>query len=210
MKKFNLSNLHHFSPGSVLVLKGYKLSGMPSPISTITWDSLYNELLCFVYNKVKSKATAEDIVQDVFVKVHMKSAQLKEAEKISGWIYQITRNAVVDHFRKLSRTIEPIDVNWESEYQGLNDCVAHCLKVLIKTLPDKYRIPLELTELEDLSQYEVANRLNITYSGARSRVQRARKLLKEKLDELYLVKTDSYGNVIVCEDRIPCCCKRAC
>jgi RNA polymerase sigma-70 factor (ECF subfamily) len=183
---------------------------MTQTISTITWDSLYHELVSFVYSKVKSKSTAEDIVQDVFVKVHTKSGQLKEAEKISGWIYQITRNAVADHFRNLSRTIEPVNVNWESEYQGLNDCVAHCLKVLITTLPDKYRVPLELTELEDLSQYEVAQRLNITYSGARSRVQRARKLLKEKLDELYLVKTDSYGNIIVCEDRVPCCCKRAC
>ena len=78
------------------------------------------------------------------------------------------------------------------------------------TLPDKYRVPLELTEIENVSQYEVAERLGITYSGARSRVQRARKLLKEKMDELYVIETDAYGNILTCVDRVPCCCKSDC
>lgn len=183
---------------------------MTQSMSTISWDGLYNELVSFVYGKVKDKSTAEDIVQDVFVKVHTRSGQLRELDKISGWIYQITRNAVADHFRNNARSIEPVNVNWEGAYNELNDCVSYCLKALMTTLPEKYRVPLELTEIENLSQYELAERLNITYSGARSRVQRARKMLKEKLDELYLVKADSYGNIIVCEDRVPCCCKREC
>jgi RNA polymerase sigma-70 factor (ECF subfamily) len=177
---------------------------------TITWDDLFSELVAFVFSKVKDKPLAEDIVQDVFIKVHTKSNQLKEVDKISGWIYQITRNAIADHFRSNSKNIKPIDVNWDSDFNEFNDCVARCLGILITKLPEKYRIPLELTEVGNLSQLEVAERLNITYSGARSRVQRARKLLKEKIDELYLIKTDSYGNVIVCENRDSCCCRRDC
>lgn len=176
----------------------------------VSWDALYSELVTFVYRKVKDRPTAEDIVQDVFIKVHTKSSLLRESEKISAWIYKITRNAVADYFRTNSRTTSPIDVNWESSYHEFNDCVAHCLKVLMSTMPDKYRIPLQLAEIENLSQYEVAEKLKITYSGARSRVQRARKMLKEKLDELYYIKTDSYGNVISCEDKGPCCCGRKC
>ena len=176
----------------------------------ITWDSLYNELLNFVHGKVKDKPTAEDIVQDVFIKVHSKSSQLKETEKILGWIYQITRNAVADHFRKNLRQVAPVNVDWESTYHEFNDCVSHCLKVLMGTLPETYRVPLALAEIEGLSQYEVAQRLNISYSGARSRVQRARKILKQKLDDLYYIKIDSYGNVISCEDRGRCCCSGKC
>jgi RNA polymerase sigma-70 factor (ECF subfamily) len=176
----------------------------------LTWDSLYNELVNFVQGKVKDKSTAEDIVQDVFIKVHGKSSQLKETEKIVGWIYQITRNAVADHFRKNSKQVAPINVDWESSYHEFNDCVSYCLKVLMRSLPETYRIPLELSEMKGLSQYEVAQKLNISYSGARSRVQRARKMLKQKLDDLYYIKTDSYGNVIACEDRGPCCCSRKC
>lgn len=179
-------------------------------IASITWKSLYRELVSFVEAKVKERAIAEDIVQEVFIKVHTKVGQLKESDKIAGWIYQIARNAVADHFRKNSRNVEPINVDWGSSYNEFNDCVAHCLSVLLGSLPEKYRIPLQLAEVDNLSQYEIAEKLNITYSGARSRVQRARKMLKDKLDELYHIKTDSYGNVIVCEDRGACCCNRTC
>jgi RNA polymerase sigma-70 factor (ECF subfamily) len=178
--------------------------------TTITWGSLYTKLVSFVNSKVKDRPTAEDIVQDVFVKVHTKSGQLRDTEKITGWIYQITRNTVADHFRNNGRNLEPVNLQWESDHHEFNDCVAHCLQVLMNTLPEKYRVPLELTEIENLSQYEVAQRLNLTYSGARSRVQRARKILKEKLHELYRVETDSYGNVILCENRGPCTCQKSC
>lgn len=177
-------------------------------IASITWNSLYSELVAFVQKKVRDRPTAEDIVQDVFIKVHTRSGQLKEADKITGWIYQITRNAVADYFRKNSRARESATIDWESSYYEFNDCVGYCLRVLMSTLPDKYRLPLELTEIENLSQYEVAERLNISYSGARSRVQRARKMLKQKLNELYIVKTDAYGNVTSCENRIPCCARK--
>ncbi|HEY3405000.1 MAG TPA: sigma-70 family RNA polymerase sigma factor [Ohtaekwangia sp.] len=179
-------------------------------IASITWDSLYGELVSFVHTKVKDKPTAEDIVQDVFIKVHTRGSQLKETEKIANWIYQITRNAVADHFRKAARNIKPVNVDWESSYHEFNDCVAHCLQVLMNTMPDKYQVPLRLAEVDNLTQYEIAEKLNISHSGARSRVQRARKMLKDKLDELYYIKTDSYGNVISCEDRLPCCCTKKC
>lgn len=182
---------------------------MQNTVST-TWDSLHGELVRFVRTKVKDRSTAEDIVQDVFIKVHTRAGQLKDEEKVSGWIFQITRNAVADHFRKTSRTVEPVNIDWESSYNEFNDCVARCLRALMGTLPDTYKIPLQLAELDDLSQYEIAERLNISYSGARSRVQRARRMLKQKLDELYYIKTDSYGNVLMCENKNPCCCTGQC
>jgi RNA polymerase sigma-70 factor, ECF subfamily len=177
---------------------------------SITWDSLYADLLSFVVSKVRDKATAEDIVQEVFIKVFTRSSQLKESEKISGWIFQITRNAVADHFRRSSKSIQPIDVDWDGTSQEFNDCVAYCLNALMSTLPDRYRIPLQMAEIDGMSQIQVAAKLNITHSGARSRVQRGRRLLKEKLEELYYIKTDHYGNVIVCEDKAPCCCNPKC
>ncbi|MEP6736578.1 MAG: sigma factor-like helix-turn-helix DNA-binding protein, partial [Chryseolinea sp.] len=74
------------------------------------------------------------------------------------------------------------------------------------TLPDKYREAIELTELNNLSQTDLADKLKISYSGAKSRVQRARRMLKEKMEEQYQIKMDAYGNAIVCENRTPCNC----
>lgn len=172
---------------------------------TLNWNNVQNELKGFVYKRVKDKALTEDIVHDVFLKVQDKIQQLREREKVFGWIYQITRNTIIDHYRKKSKVIQPGDIDWDSNPPNYNECVSGVIAELIPTLPDKYRVPLAMTELQDLSQIEVAERLNLSYSAAKARVQRARQMLKNKIDEVLIVKTDGYGNVILCKDRGQCC-----
>ncbi len=174
-------------------------------IETIPWSKTSKELTEFVYRRVKDKSLAQDIVQDVFLKIHARVGQLKESDRMMGWIYQITRNAIVDHFRSASRQLIPF-LNEGDDKHPLNDCVETCLMDMLAELPDKYREALELTEVQNLSQTDLATRLNISYSGAKSRVQRARVILKEKMEERYNIKADSYGNIVVCENKVPCNC----
>lgn len=175
-------------------------------IETSVWSNVQEKLKGFVFKYTKDKAITDDIVQDVFLKVHDKVDQLKESEKLVSWIFQIARNTVTDYFRKKGRVINSMDIDWETESKSLNDCVSTCLQDMMTTLPEKYRHALELTELKNLSQLELAKELNISYSGAKSRVQRARQILKEKMNSAYLIKFDAYGNVTVCENRGPCAC----
>lgn len=171
----------------------------------LNWNNVQSELKGFVYKRVKDKALTEDIVHDVFLKVQSKIHQVKESEKLFGWIYQITRNTITDHYRKNSKNINPKDIDWESSPPNFNDCVSNAISELIPTLPEIYRVPLEMTELQNMSQIEVAEKLSLNYTTAKARVQRARQILKDKLDEILIVKTDGYGNVILCKDRGPCC-----
>lgn len=175
----------------------------PAPLSFF-----HNELKGFVYKRVKDKALTDDIIQDVFLKVQSKSDQLKEKDKLIGWIYQIARNAITDYFREKSKVIRPADIDWESDNSILTDCVTHCLRETLETLPEKYREALALTELESVPQRELAKRLNISYSGAKSRVQRARQLLRAKMDEHYVIEMDNYGNVVLCKNLVPCQCTK--
>jgi RNA polymerase sigma-70 factor (ECF subfamily) len=62
-----------------------------------------------------------------------------------------------------------------------------------------------MTELQNIPQLEVAKKLNLSYSAAKARVQRARQMLRVKMDQMLIVKTDGYGNVILCKDRSSCC-----
>lgn len=173
----------------------------------IDLNQIMGELNIYVLKRVKDRTVADDIVQDVLVKFHTRMGQLKNSEKLMAWVYQIARNTIIDHFRK-KRTIDPALMDWESATNSLNDCVAHCLQKLTQTLPQKYREAFQLSEIESISQRELAQRLGISYSGAKSRVQRARHLLRRKIEELLIIKTDTFGNVITCEDRKPCCCDR--
>lgn len=171
------------------------------------WRIFQNEIKAFALKAVKDKAAAEDIAQDVFLKVFSKIDQLKDGGKLSAWIYQITRNTITDHFRKNKKIPAPEDFNFEDDNHALNDCVAGCLRQMLQTLPEKYREAFQLTEIENLSQIQLTGRLGISYSGVKSRVQRARQILKQKMKESLTIETDSYGNVIVCEKNTdPCDC----
>ena len=171
----------------------------------LNWSNVQHELKGFVYKRVKDKALTEDIVHDVFLKVQAKIHQVKESDKLFGWIYQITRNTITDHYRRSSKKITAKDIDWESSTPNYNDCVTNAIKELIPTLPDKYRIPLEMTEIQNMSQMEVAEKLNLNYTTAKARVQRARQMLRKKMEDILVVKTDGYGNVILCQDRGPGC-----
>jgi RNA polymerase sigma-70 factor (ECF subfamily) len=173
---------------------------------TLIWIHTQDKLKSFIFKHTKDREITEDIAQDVFLKVHSKIGQLKESDKLVAWIFQITRHTITDYFRNKAKTLTAHDIDWESENVSLNDCVSSCLSDMMATLPDKYREALELTELKNFSQVQLAKTLNISYSGAKSRVQRARQILKEKMDERYRIKMDSYGNVTVCENKIPCSC----
>lgn len=148
----------------------------------------------YVYKRTKDKFLAEDIVQDVFLKAAKRSDQLEDPEKFSAWIYQIKRNTITDHYRKNSKIMEIENPCRESHESNYNECAAHCLQQLIPSLPEKYRVSFQLADIETLSQTALTQRLGISYSGAKSRVQRARKMLMEKLKETLIIETDAYGN----------------
>jgi RNA polymerase sigma-70 factor, ECF subfamily len=171
------------------------------------YPQLYRELKSFVYRRVKNLQDSEDIVQDVFVKAQTKRDQLKESGKYAAWMYTMTRNSIIDYYRLKQRTFDVTAIDaTPTEYNRFNDCVVDCMSQLMITLPSPYREALELADKKHIPQKELAVRLGISYSGVKSRVQRARLMLKEKMEALYKIKTDGYGNVLVCEDRVPCGC----
>jgi RNA polymerase sigma-70 factor (ECF subfamily) len=170
------------------------------------WSQTQERLKSFVLRYIRDRAVAEDIVQDVFLKVHDKLPQLRERDKISGWIFRIARNMITDHFRRESNTNRPIDLDWDDGDDRLNDCVSFFLREMLKTLPDKYRQALEFAEIEQMSQLQLAEKLNMSYSGAKTRVQRARQMLKEKMQKAYHIRFDVYGNALSCGSRLPCGC----
>ena len=73
-------------------------------MSGITGE-LYRQFHCelenFIYSKVKDKVISKDILQEVFVKIHLHQHSIKDQSKITAWIYQLTRNTIHDNYRKL-------------------------------------------------------------------------------------------------------------
>lgn len=156
--------------------------------------------------RVGSEDAADDILQDVFLKIQLKIGQLRDPDKVNAWIYQIARRAITDHYRRQSSVTivegSPAEDAGSAEHD-LNGQLAAWLPSAIELLPEKYRQAVYLTEIEGLSQKELAERLGISYSGAKSRVQRGREKLKEVVLQCCEVRADSYGNIMDYHPRQP-------
>src|SRR5258708_36701900 len=75
-----------------------------SMTTELVWEAFHTPLQQFIRRRVFDEATAEDILQDVFLKIHQHMETLRDVRKLESWIYQITRNAIVDSYRSTRPT----------------------------------------------------------------------------------------------------------
>ncbi len=172
------------------------------------YENFAGELRRFIGKKVNDKLTADDILQDVFIKIHSSMDTLKDTTKLRGWLYQITRNTIIDHYRKdkvLLDEFPPDDFFEEADEETPQKRLANSIREMIDELPQKYSQALCLNECNDLSQKEVAEKLNLSYSGTKSRIQRGRQMLHDSLMKCCHYEFDKYGTLIDYHP-IKCCC----
>jgi RNA polymerase sigma-70 factor (ECF subfamily) len=177
------------------------------------WRQVHDRLRAFVMKRVANEAEVEDILQEVFLRMHRKLDSLKDPRRIVSWLFQITRNAIIDHYRTPARHREmpaglsadldaghpasvPPDVGETADSSLLRTELAGCLQPMIERLPADYRQAVTLVELEGLTRQTAAKQLGLSVSGMKSRVQRGRRQLKQMLDECCLIQFDRRRGVI--------------
>ncbi|HET6558784.1 MAG TPA: RNA polymerase sigma factor SigZ [Prolixibacteraceae bacterium] len=171
---------------------------MTTEISTI-WRDFHKELKAFIQNKTRNSADTDDILQDVFIKIIRNIDKVTQSENLRQYIYGIVRNAINDYFQNKKPILDTEVIKEEftdEEIHALNATVAECcIKPFINKLPPHYREALLITEFQGVSQKELTERLGISYSGAKSRVQRGKEKLKELILDCCAYESDRYGNL---------------
>jgi RNA polymerase sigma-70 factor, ECF subfamily len=174
------------------------------------WNEFAGKLGQFIRARVSDPAAAEDILHDVFVKIQKRLGDLQDPAKLQGWIYLIARNAIIDHYRARKETVEvpeTLPAEPDNNHDGEIEELKAAFRRMIYSLPEPYRDAVVLTELDGLTQQQLADRLGISLSGAKSRVQRGRAQLKRMLDECCAFEFDRRGKVIDCAPRHKSACK---
>jgi RNA polymerase sigma-70 factor (ECF subfamily) len=171
------------------------------------WHELHDRLLRFIRTSVGDQASAEDILQDVFLKIHMRIGALRDEERLESWVFQIVRHAIADYHRAqrphavLPEELVAPDDEEEPAARGLSASI----NGMITALPEPYREALILTEYGGLTQQQLATRSGISLSGAKSRVQRAREKLKQLLLDCCHIELDRRGGIINYQPNCACC-----
>ena len=172
------------------------------------WQEYHSRLCAFIKNRIIDDTATDDILQNVFLKMHAGLASLKDETKLKSWLYQIARNAIIDYFRSQKPTVDipegfpqPESDPGEKVIQELSEC----LQPMIQLLPKKYREAVILSELHGLTQKEVAQVQGTSLSGAKSRVQRGRALLKEMLADCCRLEFDHSGRLCAYERKSKGC-----
>jgi RNA polymerase sigma-70 factor (ECF subfamily) len=176
------------------------------------WDAYCSRLLAFIRGRVADPSEAEDLLQEVFLRVHNHLCCLPPPEKMDRWIFQIARNLIIDQYRKHRELVElPPDLSVEEALpeSEVERELAGSLKEMIEELPEAYREALVLTEYEGLNQVQLSRRLGISLPGAKSRIQRARAKLRDMLLACCHFELDRRGGIIDYYQNC-CCCNPEC
>jgi len=190
------------------------------------WIQMHERLFSYIRRRVAGPHDAEDLLQDVFVRIHTNLDDVRNTENVSGWIYQITRNAITDYYRHRAASAgalaglaegadEPGSTFPEREAQAnilrqAGDEFAECLQPMLEEVPEPYRQAVALTEIEGMTQKQAAEQLGLSLSGMKSRVQRGRGKLKDVILDCCEVELDGRGGLVDYRRRTPNACEDGC
>lgn len=171
--------------------------------SELLWERYGEELKRHIRSKVSDGFEAEDILQETYIRAINNEEKLAQMEEPRAWLYRVESNIIVDYYRSKDRysCVENLD---EMDGKGIRDPyldnynreTASCLIRLTELLPEKYKEAIIESDIKGVKQNQLGERWNLSYSGTKNRVQRARKKLKETILDCCDVTSDHQGNII--------------
>ena len=157
-------------------------------------------MINIAFRFVRHKEVAEDIAQNVFIKIYEKKVELSPSAKFTTWLYRVAVNASLDHLRskashlisldetssfdeegrtRLEKTKDPGSLS-ASEILG-NAEIRDLVRREVEALPEKLKSCVLLYQFEEMAYQEIAAILGVSEKAVERRLHRAKQILKEKL-----------------------------
>jgi RNA polymerase sigma-70 factor (ECF subfamily) len=159
-----------------------------------------NQITSYIYRIVNDYDTAVDLAQETFIRVYRAAARYQTTHAFSTYIYRIATNVAISELRKRKRRrlvsltglltspdgeelmdFQPVDDKPLQDIALIDAEKRAVIKRAISTLPDRYRAPLVLRDVEGKSYDEIAAILQTSEGTVKSRINRARNFLRDKM-----------------------------
>lgn len=147
------------------------------------YERHHRAVLNVAYRFLGDRDAAEDLAQEVFLKLYASPGSYKPTAKLSTWLYRVTHNACIDEIRK--RRNRPVELPPAIHSPGTSepDELAEAVRAAVASLPEKQRTAVVLQRYEDLSYQEIAEVLGTSVPAVESLLFRARQTLKTILSQ---------------------------
>lgn len=165
------------------------------------WNTYSAQLKIYILRHVPDSYEAEDILQEVGIRLHKNAYKINEITHVKAWLYRITYHLIVDYFRGANKclsieTINEIAVPVTLESENYNKETAECLLKLVEYLPATDQEAIIESDYKGKKQSMLGQKWGLSHSGSKTRIQRARKRLKAVLLSCCEVQSDNAGNII--------------
>ena len=174
----------------------------------LAWQELDVNLQRFIARRLPSPADADDVRQEVLLRVREGLHGLRDEQRLGAWVFRIARHAIVDHRRQAARAMPHADPDatagveaGEGDDEDAETALAACVAPFVARLPSPYREALTLTELEGLTQRQAASMLEISLPAMKSRVLRGKARLRAMFEACCEIALDARGHVRECAVR---------
>ncbi|MAQ76776.1 MULTISPECIES: sigma-70 family RNA polymerase sigma factor [Bacteroidota] len=174
-------------------------------------QEFYEFLKAYIIKKTNDINLAEDIVQEVMLKLVESHKKNIEVNNIKAWLFQVTRNTIADYYKDYYNK-NKIEFNFNEDWKEHSISSENISTILesdfiipmIGLLPEKYAKPLHLSDIENIPQKEIALQLNLGLSATKMRIQRGREKLKSLFIECCDIQYDKSGNFSSCTIKPHC------
>lgn len=164
------------------------------------WAEYERELSSYVLSRVRDKEVQKEVMQELALKIFT-SLHLQK-EHLRGWLYTLTKNVIVDYYRKANKSIPEVEEEIESEEHIMQEC----LLPMIDTLKNEEKKILELTQLQGYSLKEVALEMRLPLNTAKSKLFRAKKTLAGNFFSCCSYERNERGDVVDFKLKDKCIC----
>ncbi|MCB0278923.1 MAG: RNA polymerase sigma factor SigZ [Calditrichaeota bacterium] len=163
------------------------------------WRDYHKRLHAYIFSYVKDREIANDILQDVFVKIHHSLDKLNDLSRLQSWLYRITKHTIIDHHRSqrfFDEISDDLLIEDDAEEQtDLKQLIGDWVRSAADQLSPEYRDVIIQSEFNHVPQTEIAKQSGISYSGIKSRIQRGREKIKDMILDCCHLDFDYFGNI---------------
>lgn len=160
------------------------------------WLAHEPELRGWLRRRLASQAEADDLLQDLFLKALRQGERFCSVQNARAWLFEVGRNALADRLRVSRETVPlPEDLPARTDELETVDMLTACLPRVLSELSAQDREAITVCDLQGMAQADFARSRGLSLSGAKSRVQRARQRLRQRMTVACQVQIGEDGQI---------------